>query len=164
MTVRPPTIRDKRRYVLARILPAGTTPGQKELYYAVLEAATTLWGDVMTSLAQPAVVAVEQGHAVVRCRRGMERECAIALSMVTSCDGRPVALRVIAISGTIESLRERICNHPAEVPPSSPPRECRLKERDCTVTRCEGQKVDVIEKGFKNAARFYLTTEDMEEH
>jgi hypothetical protein len=31
------------------------------------------------------------------------------------------------------------------------------------ICQCNGQKVDVIEKGFKNTNRLFLTKEDMEE-
>ena len=108
MTPRPPTLREKRRYVLARIDPHGTVPDPKELYYAVHEAVTSLWGDAAGALIHVAVIAVEGEYAIVRCRRGTERELAIALSTVVSCGGRRVALRTVAASGTIESLRERI--------------------------------------------------------
>ncbi len=162
MTVRPPTLRAKRRYVLSRILPSGYIPDQKDLYFAVFEAVTSLWGDAAASLIQPAVIAIEHGCAVVRCRRGMERELAIALSTMTSCGGSPVALRTIATSGTIESLRTRIKGIP-EGTEGAEIRECTFDRRECTVACCEGHKVDVIEKGFKNTARFYLTTEDLEE-
>jgi ribonuclease P/MRP protein subunit POP5 len=162
MTVRPPTLRAKRRYVLARILPSGYVPDQKELYFAVFEAVTSLWGDAAASLIQPAVIAVEHGCAIVRCRRGMERELAIALSTVTSCADEQTALRTIATSGTIDSLRSRIRDVP-DGTVSAEIREFAFDRKECTAAFCEGQKVDVIEKGFKNAARFYLTTEDLEE-
>jgi hypothetical protein len=32
-----------------------------------------------------------------------------------------------------------------------------------SLSQCKGQKVDVIEKGFKNTNRLFLTREDMEE-
>ncbi|OPY39284.1 MAG: Ribonuclease P protein component 2 [Methanoregula sp. PtaU1.Bin051] len=162
MTVRPPTLRAKRRYVLARIFPSGYGPDQKDLYFAVFEAVTSLWGDSLASLIQPAVVAAGNGYAIVRCLRGMERELGIALSTVTSCSGQPVTLRSITTSGTIDSLRSRI-HAVQEEAKHAEMRECTFDRRDCTVAFCEGDKVDVIEKGFKNTARFYLTTEDLEE-
>ncbi len=164
MTVRPPTLREKRRYVLVRIAPAGCIPDPKELYLAVHESVTVLWGDAVASLIHPAVVAVESGCAFVRCRRGMERELAIALSTVTSCGGQRIALRTCAISGTIESLRERVASvHSPEPPSSGGPAECMIDGRLFMVCHCAGQKVDVIEKGFKNTTRFFLTTEDLED-
>jgi len=162
MTIRPPTLREKRRYVLARLLPLGILPGPKELYFSVHEAATSLWGDAVASLVQPAVITIEKGCAVVRCRRGMERELALALATVTSCGGEQIALRTIATAGTIESLRKRIAQLPDEET-CCPGGDCAFGNRVCTIACCEGVKIDVIEKGFKNATRFYLTREDMEE-
>ena len=79
MTARPPTLREKRRYLLVHIVHAGYIPDPKELSLTVHDAVTVLWGDAMASLINPSVVAVENGCAIVRCRWGMERELSIAL-------------------------------------------------------------------------------------
>jgi ribonuclease P/MRP protein subunit POP5 len=163
MTGLPPTLRDKRRYVLATVLPYGVAITQKDLYLSVHEAVTSLWGDTAASLIKPAVVAAERGHVIVRCRRGMERELVLALSTVVSCGGERVALRTIATSGTIESLRTRLSDLPEPVADAAAARaDCRFDGREFIPVHCAGQKVDVIEKGFKNTTRFYLTTEDLE--
>ncbi len=163
MTVRPPTLRENRRYVLARILPQGFSPDPKDLYYAIADAVTSLWGDDAASRIHPAVVAVENGHVFIRCQRGFERELLIALTTTATCGGGPVALRTVAISGTMESLRNRLKSSP--VPPVfGPGTDATFDQRQCTVEYCESQKIDVVEKGFKNAARFFLTTEDLEDH
>ncbi len=42
----PPTLREKRRYILARIVPRWRIPEDARLLHlAVMEAATSLWGD-----------------------------------------------------------------------------------------------------------------------
>jgi hypothetical protein len=43
------------------------------------------------------------------------------------------------------------------------PHEYTIDGRRYTVSHCSGQKVDVIEKGFKNTTRFFLTREDLED-
>ena len=178
MSVRPPTLRENRRYILARVLPAGTSVDQKELYYALSDAVTSLWGDSMAAVITPAVVAAEGDYVFIRCRRGSERELALALSTVTSCRDTRLALRIIATSGTMESLRERIRRM---TPPPAPQAaaETQASPELCqenlpavqeyliggsvyTVTWCNGQKVDVIEKGFKNTHRLFLTSQDLE--
>jgi len=175
MSPRPPTLREKRRYILARIEPAGTMLDQKELYYAISDATTSLWGDATTAIITPAVVALESGHVVIRCRRGTERELAIALSTVTACREVRICLRIIAASGTIESLRERFrpkkspksdietttAGNGAEEEPVLP--EYSFAKKTFLIVQCHGQKVDVIEKGFKNANRLFLTKEDLED-
>ena len=65
MTVRPPSLREKRRYLLVRVEPAGTVIDQKELYYAIADAVTSLWGDAIAAVITQAVVAAEQGHVVI---------------------------------------------------------------------------------------------------
>ncbi|HVP95570.1 Rpp14/Pop5 family protein [Methanoregula sp.] len=175
MSIRPPTLREKRRYVLARIDPAGTNPDTKDLYYAVYEAVVSLFGDMAAAAMQPSVLAAEDGYAILRCRRGAEREFSIALSTLTACRETPVALRVVAVSGTIESLRERIADlGPAEnaadrgnveTPPAEGtcvPPSYRFGETPVEVTGSHGHKVDALEKGFKNTRRLFLTTEDLE--
>jgi len=167
MSTRPPTLREKRRYLLARIEPAATVIDQKDLYYAITDATTSLWGDSMTAVITPAVVAAESGHVVVRCRRGTERELAIALSTVTVCRDTKLVMRLIAISGTIESLRERIRREPEGKEPQGTNGE-NLPEREVNgrtylLRYGNGQKVNLFEKGFKNTNRLFMTSEDMED-
>jgi len=190
MSTRPPTLREKRRYLLAKIEPCGMPVDGKDLYYAIHEAATSLWGDIVVAAMQPTVIAIEDGYAILRCRRGTERESAIALSTITICRDTRIALRIIATSGTIESLRDRIKDMGPYVMESgevastktsdssgSPSMEtgdsngiASTDTRDCTfdmrayqIVHCDGHKVDVIEKGFKNTHRLFLTTSDLEE-
>jgi len=182
MAVRPPTLREKRRYVLARIDPEGIPVDPKDLYYAVYEAVVSLFGDLVAAAMQPSVIAIENGCALLRCRRGSERELMIALSTLVACREAPVALRILASSGTLESLRDRIAAFqekrdaeqspgagpsgepaaPSAEEPASPVTEYRFGEVPVEVLAWHGHKVDVIEKGFKNTRRLYLTTEDLE--
>ena len=177
MTPRPPTMREKRRYILVRVDPAGTTIDQKELYYAISDAITALWGDSAAAIVNAAVVAAEEGHVIVRCQRGTERELAIALSTVTGYRDLRLALRLVAASGTMESLRARFRKTKQPVPAKQPvpdeacpagaeaengEREAGFAGKKFMIAECEGGKVDVIEKGFKNANRLFLTTEDLE--
>jgi ribonuclease P/MRP protein subunit POP5 len=162
MSPRPPTLRENRRYILVRVEPAGTVIDQKELYYAISDAVTSLWGDAAAGIITQAVVAAESGHVIIRCLRGTEKDLAIALPTVTACREVRLALRIVAASGTIESLRERIRAGP---PPEGPVPETgdRVFDRkEVSIVYCNGQKVDVIEKGFKNAHRLFLTKSDME--
>jgi ribonuclease P/MRP protein subunit POP5 len=162
MSSRPPTLRENRRYILVRVEPAGTVIDQKELYYAISDAVTFLWGDAAAGVITQAVVAAENGHVIIRCLRGTEKDLAIAISTVTACRDVRLALRIVAASGTIESLRERIRGQqaPEEPVPDTSGRIFENKEID--IVYCNGQKVDVIEKGFKNAHRLFLTRSDLE--
>jgi ribonuclease P/MRP protein subunit POP5 len=162
MSTRPPTLRENRRYILVRVEPAGTEIDQKELYYTISDAVTSLWGDGMAAVIMQAVVAAESGYVMIRCRRGTEKELAIALSTVTACRDVRLALRIVAASGTIESLRERIRSSPSGSPDRADPEECMFEKKTCTILHCNGQKLDVIEKGFKNANRLFISRDDLE--
>jgi len=192
MAVRPPTLREKRRYVLARIDPEGVQVDPKDLYYAMYEAVVSLFGDLVAAAMQPSVIGIESGCALFRCRRGTERELMIALSTLGACREVPVALRILAVSGTLESLRERIAAfqekwHEVPVPaadplpgsdgasplppgPESPAADGAVSTETeyhfggapVGIVARRGHKADVIEKGFKNTRRLYLTTEDLE--
>ena len=167
MSPRPPTLRENRRYILVRVEPAGTVIDQKELYYAISDAVTSLWGDAVAGVITQAVVAAENGHVIIRCLRGTEKELALALSTVTACRDIRLALRIVAASGTIESLRERIRAETSRAPGTEPgipgkPVNVFLRTRMFIIVHCNGQKVDVIEKGFKNAHRLFLTRSDLE--
>ncbi|HSQ94190.1 MAG TPA: Rpp14/Pop5 family protein, partial [Methanoregula sp.] len=159
---------------LIRVEPAGTVIDPKELYYAIADAVTSLWGDAVAGVIMQAVVAAEHGHVIIRCLRGTEKELALALSTVTTCRDVRLALRIVAASGTMESLRERIRPQKSETE-SAPepatgsegnggtePRVCIFAQKSFHIMNCNGQKVDVIEKGFKNAHRLFLTKSDLE--
>jgi ribonuclease P/MRP protein subunit POP5 len=163
MGARPPTLREKRRYMLVFVEPFGTIIDRKDLYYAVCDATTSLWGDVTAAIIMPAVIASEGQYVIIRCRRGTERELTIALSTITSCRDNPLALRIVAASGTIDTLREKIrrLQNPDTEPASL--HEFMVGEKLFEILYCYGQKVDVIEKGFKNTNRLFLTKEDLEE-
>ena len=163
MGTRPPTLREKRRYLLVALEPAGTAIDQKDLYYAISDATTQLFGDAMAAIITPAVVASEGQFFIIRCRRGTEHELAIALSTVTTCRDTRIALRMVAASGTIESLRGRIRDGKAPGRDQLASGECIFDTKTFHLSQCNGQKVDVIEKGFKNTNRLFLTREDMEE-
>jgi ribonuclease P/MRP protein subunit POP5 len=163
MSTRPPTLREKRRYLLVRIEPEGTIIDQKDLYYAVSEATTSLWGDVTAAVIMAAVVTSDGQYAIIRCQRGTEQDLSIALSTVTTCCDIPIALRMVAASGTIESLREKIRRIKTPLKELSSPPECMFDKKMFQICQCNSQKIDVIEKGFKNTNRLFLIREDLEE-
>jgi ribonuclease P/MRP protein subunit POP5 len=163
MGTRPPTLREKRRYILIVVEPFGTIIDRKDFYYSVCDAITSLWGDVTAAIIMPAVITSEGSYMILRCRRGTERELLIALSTITSCRDTPVALRTISASGTIDTLREKIRSLKTPDGESGSWDEYGIGEKLFQVCFCYGQKVDVIEKGFKNTNRLFLTKEDLEE-
>ncbi|MCE5298603.1 MAG: Rpp14/Pop5 family protein [Methanoregulaceae archaeon] len=161
MKARPPTMREKKRYILARINPPVPDPDPKELYFAVLESVTSLFGDAQTARMMPVVISCGKGYALIRCTRGYEEQTRIALMTLTSVAERKIALHPVATSGTLLALKRRI----ARMPPLgwelvSP---LQFKGSEYTARRYPGQKVDLLEKGIKSQELLFLTQDDLEE-
>jgi ribonuclease P/MRP protein subunit POP5 len=157
----PPTIRTKKRYILARIEPRGAGADQKELYRSVSGAVTTLFGDVRAAAINPAVISSGPDWVIVRCSRGGERDMRIALSTVTLVGNEPVALRTLATSGTLQALRRRSPGAARFEPESQ--EEVIFEEKVFIARRYPVQKVDLMEKGIKSQELLFLTQDDLEE-
>ncbi len=159
MKPRPPTLRQNRRYLLVRIAPVSFVPDGKALYLAIAEAVTALYGDAGAAVIDQAVVAVERGHAVVRCRRGEEERLLGAVATVTTVDSRACALHPRAVSGTILSLRERL------VPLSESVVLDETADGEIVRQRCRigAARVDVIEHDYKGERVVYFETIHPEE-
>ncbi len=152
-----PSHRERRRYVLARFQPEGIAPDPREVYAAVVEACTSLWGDAAASEISPSVMAWE-GHAIVRCRRGTEDRLVTALSTITRIAGGRAALRTIATGGTLHAIRQR--GHPLPGPLGE--RKMSVGGRAFLARSYPGQKVDSVEKGIKGQEFMFFTDEDGE--
>jgi len=154
-------MRDKRRYVLAKITPPWVCPDTKSLYLVVQEAITSLWGDAMAAGIQMAVVYGDREFCIVRCRRGCEDRLETALSTVSCINEQGISLRSYAVSGTIHALKQRI--EKCRKGPVPDARELKIGERIFDAYYFPGQKVDVLEKGFKSRELLFLTETDIEE-
>jgi ribonuclease P/MRP protein subunit POP5 len=152
-----PSQRERRRYVLVRFEPEGISLDPREVYAAVVEACTSLWGDTVSSEISPSVMAWE-GQAIIRCRRGTEDRLITAVSTITRVGGERVAGRTITTSGTLHAIRSRPY-----------PRADLLWERKVGIggrvflaRAYPGQKVDLIEKGIKGQEMLFFADEDGE--
>jgi len=154
----PPTLREKRRYVLVKMVTAGRElPDARHLYYAVCEAIGTLFGDVGIARINPAVIDTCGAYGIVRCRRGEERSLEAAFATVSRVGDLRIALRTIATSGTILSLRERI-------PPAADESWSEIMYNGTAYVARKGprQKVDLFEKGIKSQKALFLIQNDIE--
>jgi ribonuclease P/MRP protein subunit POP5 len=152
-----PSHRERRRYVLARFVPEGISPDPREVYAAVVEACTSLWGDVAASEISPSVMAWE-GHAIVRCRRGTEDMLATALATITKVGDGRVAMRSVTTSGTLHAIRSRLYPRPELLWE----RKVGIGGRVFLARAYTGQKVDLIEKGIKGQELLFFADEDGE--
>ncbi|HDR72732.1 MAG TPA: ribonuclease P [Methanoculleus sp.] len=158
MKPRPPTLREKRRYILARIVPHYRRIEARQMYIAAFEALTSLWGDARASELQMAVISCEPGHCIVRCRRNAEVFVETALSTITEAEGERVALHPLATSGTIHALRKHI----RPIPEGHPVDGIAIGGREYAGILFQRQKVDLYAKGIKNQETLYFTCDEME--
>ncbi len=156
MTPIPPSLREKKRYLLERVLPEGFEPDRRSLHPAVHDAVTSLWGDV--GMAEISAVVVKSGaFVVIRCRRGEEGRLITALATVNRVGDTRCALRPVAVSGTIAALCRRM-----KSPGESPEPGCiTWSGRMYESYNRSGQKVDLIEKGFMTREQLFFTQNDV---
>jgi ribonuclease P/MRP protein subunit POP5 len=158
MKRRPPTLREKKRYILASVVPYSLEADGRDVYNAVIGSATSLYGDTGTALMHPVVVFCEGGYAIVRCVRGTENECETAISLVNSIGGREASLRPVATSGTIISLKERMKDRkPVKT------ETVDFRGESYTSYHYPLQKVDLAGERIKTQELLFLTKTDMEE-
>ncbi len=97
--------RVKRRY-LALELECEQLPSERELMAAIWLSVTTLYGEVGASLTSLTLISLdaELKRAVVRCSLASLPNVRASLATVTSMAGRPGAIHVLAVSGTLKAL------------------------------------------------------------
>jgi ribonuclease P/MRP protein subunit POP5 len=161
MSPRPPSMRDKRRYLLVQVFPQSLSYDPKDLYLAIQDAVTSVWGDVTSARIQAAVVAGGSGYGIIRCLRGMELQLATAVSTVIAISGQRACIRSCAVSGTIAALHRR--GIPRGCPSFPVDALAKFDGRDFAIKYCEGEKVDLLEKGFKTQELLFLTEQELEE-
>lgn len=157
--VRPPTLRDNRRYVLARYEPGYCEFDPKKMYYAVQDVVTGLFGDLHSASVGQAVLSCGGGFLIIRCLRGGEETLETALAAVTSVGDESVAIHPLRTSGTMKTLRDVIKN-------VQPATERVLEEEDPegqTFIRRECKKVDVVLRKNMSQNNLYCVSDDMEE-
>ena len=152
-----PSQRERRRYILVRFEPERVSPDPRELYAAVADACTSLWGDAAASEISPSVMAWE-GQAIIRCRRGTEDRLATAVATITRVGDRRVAARTVTTSGTLHGIRSR----PFPRPEALWEREVGIGGRAFLARGYAGQKVDLIENGIKGQEMLFFADEDGE--
>jgi ribonuclease P/MRP protein subunit POP5 len=157
----PPTLRTKKRYILTGIEPPSANVDQKDLYYAITDAVTSLFGDVRAAAISPAVISSGPGYVIVRCTRGGEQDLRIALSTVTAAGNGRIVLRPRATSGTLHALRRKLPQERSAEPEH--PAEVHFGGREYDARRFQVQKVDLMEKGIKSQELLFLTQDDLEE-
>lgn len=152
-----PTLRENRRYVLTRIMPSDPNLEIRELYYAISESVTSLYGDCIAAEVHAATILREGEYLIVRCRRGREKELCCAIAAIRSINKTQIRLTTIATSGTIAALRKRI----------RPEKQgdlitCTINSGEQSGIMYADGKIDLIRRDMKGQELVYLTKDDME--
>ncbi|HZD44163.1 MAG TPA: Rpp14/Pop5 family protein [Methanomicrobiales archaeon] len=156
----PPTLREKRRYLLARITPRWSVGDDSRLIYqAVVEAITSLFGDAGGAQIQAAVVFSQDDYIIIRCRRGMERHLEIALATVHQIGENPARMRTISTSGTMRTLKEKM----KVPPPVEEESGVSIHGKDYAAYLQGRQKIDLIAKNNKSQKLLFFTQKEVEE-
>ncbi|MBP2132457.1 ribonuclease P/MRP protein subunit POP5 [Methanomicrobium sp. W14] len=155
----PPTLRVSKRYVLGLLVPFGTRPNGKDLYYALYDAVASLYGDKGAYEISMSVVFTDGDWFVMRCRRGQERRLETAAATVTRVGSADCKIRCTATSGTIATLKKKI---PKKSAFDAMP-DVRINESVYSVCRLSQEKVDLYREGIKHQDILYFTREDIEE-
>ena len=152
-----PTLRENRRYVLVRIMPSNLDSEIRDLYYAISDSVTSLYGDCIAAEVHAATILREGAFLIVRCRRGRERELCCAIAAIRSINKTEVRLTTIATSGTIAALKKRM--RPEE---PGQPITCTINSGEQNGIMYANGKIDLIRRDMKGQELVYLTKDDME--
>ncbi len=104
-----PTLRMKKRYVLARVL-SEVLPSKEQLIRAILFEGAALYGDVGMSELALRLVHYREGWVVVRCQRGQEMRLLALFASMGSIAGEQCHALPVATTGTIRSATRRIAH------------------------------------------------------
>ncbi|MBN2734239.1 MAG: Rpp14/Pop5 family protein [Methanomicrobiaceae archaeon] len=159
MKALPPTLRPDKRYVLGRIVPHNSSFDGKELYYAIYDAAVSLFGDSGAYELSMSVVFSNPEWVIIRCSRKSELKLRAAVATVNRVGKKDCAIRCVATSGTIAALKRKI-------PPSFPAKIIGDVEIESTLyssVSVSQEKVDLYKEGIKHQDILYFTREDLEE-
>jgi len=156
----PPTLRRKKRYMLATMDPPGIEPDPRELYHVISESVTSLYGDGKAAAIGLSVISAQANQVIFRYTRGYDKEVRTALATVTDMADQRIALRAKVTSGTLHALRRKLPRKTDTEPGLS---EVEYHGRTYCARRYHGQKVDLLEKGIKRQELLYITQDDLEE-
>ena len=100
--------RVKRRYLALR-LDGDYTPSDREFLDAIWVSVSRLFGEYGASLTSLALINYdcERRGAILRANLSTMDNVRAALATITVINGKPVAIHVTAVSGTIKALREK---------------------------------------------------------
>ncbi|XGI83352.1 Rpp14/Pop5 family protein [Halorutilales archaeon Cl-col2-1] len=105
----PKSLEPRHRYVFFEVetLPNSGKVDEKSLERQIWFESQNLFGDIVSSEARAELIEYDPPVGVVRCAHDRVDEIRSALACVTSVEGEDVGVRVVGVSGTLNSGREK---------------------------------------------------------
>jgi len=99
----------RRRY-LALELDAEQTLHERDVADAIWGAVLQLFGEYGASRASLSLIEhnPQRGYAIVRCSLEALEMVRASIASITEIDGKPAALHVLMVSGTLKALRRKV--------------------------------------------------------
>lgn len=99
----------KRRYLALKV-DSDFVPSDRELIDATWSALTRLYGEVGASLANLVLIDYDNQRklAILRCNLNVINEVRTSLATIIAITSNTAAVHVLAVSGTIKALREKL--------------------------------------------------------
>jgi len=101
--------RVRRRYLALRVLSEQSI-GKGDIVDAVWNAVLQLFGEYGASQANLMFIEYnsEKGWGIVRCSHKALEMVRASVASITEINGKPVAIDVLGVSGTLKALRKRV--------------------------------------------------------
>ena len=101
-----PTLKDRQRHILFRVVGQAKV-GEEEARRAAYGAILRFLGELGFSEASPKLMLFDEARqeGVLKVERSQAERVKAALALATEAGGKPAALRVLKVSGTIKRLK-----------------------------------------------------------
>jgi len=101
----PLSKRERKRYLLLEVLNADIS--EKDFYFGFWIELLSFFGSKGLAEISPRMVLYKENKAIVKCKRGKETELIASLAFIRKIRNKKVVLNPIAVSGTINTLKEK---------------------------------------------------------
>ncbi|MEM3608163.1 MAG: Rpp14/Pop5 family protein [Candidatus Bathyarchaeia archaeon] len=96
----------RKRYLLLELDLDPQEPGdQKIMYTRLIKTLKDLFGEFGLAQIELRSIESKENLMIVRCRRGREHMVRCAALMLAFMDGKPIKVRTLRVSGTLNSLK-----------------------------------------------------------
>jgi RNase P/RNase MRP subunit POP5 len=103
----PPSLREKKRYVIFDMLSDGKKIKERDLMDAIRSSGTSLIGSFGMSLCNMRMIKLNGRRGILRCSRGELNKVRAVLTMVNNINDERVAIDIMGVSGSIKKATHK---------------------------------------------------------